>query len=120
MCESHEDKMMMYAREVAATAKSIPTYKERNLKGSLGLTSEAGEVAGLMEKVYYQDHPIDQEFKEKLKKELGDVMWYAMYLMLNNGWTLEEVIQENIDKLRCRYKGGAFDAEKSIARVDGG
>jgi len=79
---------------------------------ALGIAGEAGEVADYIKKVLYHGHPID---KDKLCKELGDVLWYIATLAENAGLTLEEVARANIDKLWARYPDG-FSTERSINR----
>ncbi len=60
-------------QNLAMRTCSIPYEKknDRLLHAVFGLTSEAGEVAGIMQKVY-QGHEFD---KEHIKKELGDCLW---------------------------------------------
>jgi len=106
-----------YEYEVMSTAKVIDNFPGRCLKGVLGLVSEAGEVAGLYEKMVFQDQQVDEE---ELKKELGDTLWYLTYLILANGWTLQEIMEDNTAKLRERYPKGRFDAEDSTRRINGG
>lgn len=79
-----------------------------------GLTSEAGEVAGLFQK-WYQGHELDEEH---LMKEIGDCLWMIAELCAAYGFSLEDVMQLNIDKLRARYPDG-FDTEKSLHRAEG-
>ena len=79
--------------------------------GVLGLTAEAGEVAGLFQKVY-QGHALDAE---ELKKELGDVLWMVSEICEASGFTLTEVASGNIEKLKKRYPDG-FSAERSVHR----
>lgn len=79
-----------------------------------GLTSEAGEVAGIYQKAY-QGHPID---REHVKKELGDCLWMIAEACTALHFSLEEVMIANIDKLRKRYPNG-FDSEHSINRQEG-
>ena len=79
-----------------------------------GLTSEAGEVAGLFQK-RYQGHELDEEH---LMKEIGDCLWMIAELCTAYGFSLEDVMQLNIDKLRARYPNG-FDTEKSLHRAEG-
>ena len=43
--------------------------------------------------------------------ELGDIMWFAAGIAEVMGWTLEEVAQENIDKLASRQKRGVIDGD---------
>ena len=79
-----------------------------------GMVSEIGELHGLYQKEY-QGHILDLTH---LKKELGDLMWFIAEHCTALGWTLEEVAQMNIDKLKARYPNG-FDPEKSLHRAAG-
>jgi len=81
---------------------------------ALGISGEAGEVADYIKKILYHGHPMD---KDKLCKELGDVLWYVATLADTAGLTLEEVARGNIVKLRKRYPDG-FSQERSINRDD--
>ena len=49
---------------------------ERNERATyaLGLAGESGEVCDLLKKHWGHRQPLD---REKLKKELGDVLWYV-------------------------------------------
>lgn len=111
------DLLQEYQEFVRQTANPIELPRDRILKGVLGLTSEAGEVSGVFEKVYYQEHELDYS---KAVKEMGDVIWYLTYLADQLGTNLEELIVRNMLKLRERYPKDVFDADDSIARVDGG
>lgn len=79
-----------------------------------GLNSEAGEVAGLLQKVY-QGHEFDAEH---MKKELGDCMWMIAEACTALGLDMDNVMKANIDKLKARYPEG-FDAEHSLHRKAG-
>ena len=68
---------------------------------SLGLSSEAGEVAGLIKKIY-RDSPDMGPVLEKLKLELGDVLWYLVMLMEALEFPTEDIVQLNVDKLGRR------------------
>lgn len=87
-------------------------FNEKLGNGVLGLTGEAGESADIVKKYFYQDHPLD---KDKLVKELGDVMWYIAETCEALGVKMEDVAKLNIKKLYDRYPNG-FDADKSINR----
>lgn len=81
---------------------------------ALGVSGEAGEVADYIKKVVGHGHALD---KDKLTKELGDVMWYVAVLSSAIGVNLETVAQSNIDKLKARYPDG-FSSDRSINRKD--
>lgn len=53
---------------------------------ALGVAGEAGEVADYIKKVVGHGHALD---KDKLTKELGDVMWYVAVLSSAIGVNLE-------------------------------
>lgn len=82
--------------------------------GVFGLTSEAGEVAGIFQKTY-QGHKVDSDH---LKKELGDCLWMIAEICEAYDFLLEDVMILNIQKLRKRYPDG-FDAEHSLNRAEG-
>ena len=72
---------------------------------TLGLTNEAGEVAGKVKKIFRdKGGVIGDEDREALKGELGDVLWYLTQICTDLGLSLEEVAQANIDKLFSRLE----------------
>lgn len=89
-------------------------YDDMVCHAVFGLTSGAGEVAGLFQK-WYQGHELDEEH---LMKEIGDCLWMIAELCTAYGFSLEYVMQLNIDKLRARYPDG-FSEEKSLHRAEG-
>lgn len=73
-----------------------------------GLCSEAGEVAGAYAK-HLRDCDTEQskffghlELTNKLKKEIGDVLWFCAVLSDWHGFDLESVMRHNIEKLEDR------------------
>ena len=87
---------------------------EMLLHATTGLASEAGEFAGLLQKVY-QGHEYD---RDHALKELGDCCWMISEACTALNASLEEVMRMNIDKLKARYPEG-FDPEKSLHRKEG-
>lgn len=73
----------------------------------LGIAGEAGEVVDMVKKHLGHGHPMD---REKLVKELGDVMWYVAALAAVFEITLDEVGRANIEKLKKRYPEGFSEA----------
>lgn len=80
----------------------------------LGVTGEAGEVAELIKKHVGHGHPLD---RDKLAKELGDVLWYISDIATACEMNLAEIAEGNIKKLRERYPEG-FSTKASINRRD--
>lgn len=85
------------------------------INGVLGLTGEAGEVSDLVKKGIFREKGLDLEH---LKKELGDCAWYLAMICDACGFTLDDVMQTNIDKLRARYPKG-FDTYRANNRAEG-
>lgn len=103
-------------QELAIRTCSIPYEDKRGrlCHAVYGLNSEAGEVAGILQKEY-QGHPMDLEH---FKKELGDCLWMIAEACNAIGADMDEVMQMNIDKLKARYPDG-FTAENSLHRKEG-
>lgn len=78
-----------------------------------GLNGEAGEVIDILKKHEFQGHDLEQK---KLLDEAGDVCWYIALLCEALGTTLENVMMQNIEKLKKRYPDG-FDKNRSINRA---
>lgn len=80
---------------------------------ALGLAGEAGEVCDLIKKHFGHGHELDVD---KLKLELGDVLWYVAGLAHLLDLNLSEVAYANLDKLKKRYPQG-FSHEASRNRT---
>ena len=83
-----------------------------------GISSEGGEIMEIVKKMVWQGKPLSEENRFHLKREAGDLMFYAAVLQIALGYTAEEIIDENIAKLDGRYKEG-FTVEESENRAEG-
>ena len=93
------------------------TEPQRLLTGAIGICSEGGELLDLVKKILFQGKEPTPELREKIKLELGDVMWYVQQVLIWSSWTLEEVLAENTKKLSGRFPEG-FSVDKSENRED--
>jgi len=76
---------------------------------ALGLAGEAGEVAEHAKKAIRDDAgSVSPERREKMAKELGDVLWYVAQLASELGLDLDAVAQANLDKLLSRQRRGVL------------
>ena len=89
------------------------------LTGAIGIASEGGEFAEIVKKCIFQGKPLDDETIFHAKRELGDIMWYWISSCRALGLDPNEVIAENVNKLKSRYPGGEFDVWFSENRKDG-
>lgn len=109
-----------YQEEAARTGSDYSHINPKDIAKlvyALGLVGEAGELSDLIKKNVAHGHPITQDDRDKLVKELGDVFWYLSQLAREYGILLSEVAKTNILKLRARYPHG-FSIGDSIARKD--
>lgn len=88
--------------------------KDVLINGVMGLCGESGEAIDIVKKHLAQGHELD---REHLIKELGDVAWYLAETATALDITLEEVLSQNIEKLKKRYPQG-FEVEKSVGRKE--
>lgn len=84
-------------------------YSERNAEEIknmcvLGLSEEAGEVAGIFKRKL-RNFERDQNLVTRLnlKEELGDVLWYLTAVCILSNISLEDVWERNCEKLEERY-----------------
>ena len=101
------------------TKRTAPGYKDKEkalTNWGLGVAGEAGDLAGCIKKTLFHDN--DQS--DGIRENIGDTMWYLAMICNTMGWKLEEILQENIDKLEKRYPTGFnFEAAKrGKTRID--
>ena len=91
----------------ARTTAQYPNLGSNYIYPTLGLVGEAGEVAEKVKKVIRDKKGIfDQDSKDAIKKELGDVLWYLANLCTEFDFSLSDVALKNLDKLRLRASEG--------------
>ena len=79
---------------------------------TLGLTNEAGELAGKVKKIFRdRNGRITEDDREALKGELGDVLWYLTQICTQLDLSLAEVAQANIAKLASRRERGKIGGD---------
>lgn len=96
-------KFIEYQEKAHGTSLATKIGESTFLYPVLGLVNEAGEVAGKIKKLYRDGGGIvTPEFKEMLRGELGDVLWYLSEVCTQLDITLDQVAIENIAKLESR------------------
>jgi NTP pyrophosphatase (non-canonical NTP hydrolase) len=75
---------------------------------ALGLTSEAGEVAGKVKKLIRDGEDVEGfELKKiAIASEVGDVLWYCAMMAKEVGVPLNTIMKENLEKLHSRKERG--------------
>ena len=88
------------------------------LTACLGLAAESGEFIEIPKKIYFQGKPLTDENLFHMKRELGDIMWYWINACRALRLDPNDVIAENVEKLKARYPGGEFNVFNSENRKD--
>jgi NTP pyrophosphatase (non-canonical NTP hydrolase) len=100
-----------YQQQARATAR-YPVIGHPVIYPALGLTNEAGEVAGKIKKIFRdKDGVIDQGDVLALQSELGDVLWYLAQVATELGLSLDEIAGHNIAKLQDRLSRGKIHGD---------
>ena len=73
----------------------------RLLHASLGLTTEAAEIADIIKKHLMYGKTMDGF--HHLIEECGDLLWYMAIICDVTGVSLEEIMRKNIEKLAKRF-----------------
>ena len=92
---------------------------ERLLTAAVGISAEGGEFTEIVKKMVFQGKPWNEDNREHLIIELGDVMWYVAQACMALEIDFDDVIKGNIKKLEKRYPGGSFNIGQSENRAAG-
>ena len=106
-----------FKRESARTMSPTiypETFNVETLHGIIGISTEAGELLDAVKKAYFYGHEPDLN---NIREELGDILWYIMAVARGLDFDLEDIMEENIEKLRKRYPD-QFTKDHSAWRLD--
>ena len=83
-----------------------------------GIAGEAGEINDIWKKIKFHGKPWNEQNRQKMIDECGDMFWYLTHLMEVLNVEVEDVLKRNVEKLESRYPGGKFSIEASENRND--
>ena len=75
-----------------------------------GLAEETGEVMGKFKRLQRGDYTVGR-FTDEVKSELGDVLWHISELANHYGFTLEDLMRDNMQKLSDRVDADTIKGE---------
>lgn len=113
---NHTGTMIERLQNIHSTTDVNPALL---LTAAIGLAAETGEFAELPKKIVFQGKPCDADTIFHMKRELGDIMWYWVNACRALGLDPNDVIEENVNKLKSRYPDGEFDVHYSENRKSG-
>lgn len=82
------------------------------LHGLMGMATETGENIDNLKKRLMYGKPFD---RVNVLEECGDKLWYIAIALKAAGYTMDECMERNIEKLRKRFPDG-FTEDKAINR----
>ena len=101
-----------YQRLAMTTLNPALDKKDVLINSVMGLCGESGEAIDIVKKWLAQGHELN---KAHLAKELGDIAWYLAEAATALDLPLEQIFQDNLDKLKRRYPDG-FETARSLDR----
>lgn len=80
---------------------------------ALGLCGEAGEIAEKVKKWVRDEGAGDmsEDRRQALLSELGDPLWYITSLATDLGFSLQDVVDKNYEKLTSRKERGVLKGD---------
>lgn len=103
--------LAVYNTAVFASIKGVHDEYMSYMYPVLALAEEAGEVAGKVAK-YMRKQDTDYEtLRSNVGKELGDVAYQLSEAARQFGFTLQQIIDMNVDKLTDRKDRGVLVGE---------
>ena len=84
-------------------SKAVEPNQSNLIIPLLGLASEVGELLGEHKK-WLRDGESYKLFPDRMKEELGDILWYVSNVATKQGFTLEDVAEYNLRKIGSRWK----------------
>ncbi len=94
---AHIDKLDRTYCEFVVKSRSICHPMFQKEEAIIGLPAEVGELVSLYQKSYRKGlKPIDSD---ELLQELGDVFYYFIAILKMEGFTLKQVMNNNIHKI---------------------
>ena len=97
-----------YQNKAKQTA-NYPNVGSNFIYVALGLAGESGEVAEKVKKLLRDNNgAMNEETKNKMCYELGDVLWYVSQMGVELGLSLEEIAEKNLEKIFSRKERNAI------------
>jgi len=94
-------------QELAKKTARYPKIGKMFVYPTMGLCSEAGEVASKVKKVFRDKNGVlDKKSVRAVVKELGDTLWYISQIAAEIKIPLDYVALSNLRKVKSRKKRG--------------
>lgn len=92
-----------YQELAKTTAKKEEDPDKEICFWGLGVVGEAGDISSCIKKLVFHKN---ESIKEGIRENIGDMMWYTAMICNFFNWNLQEILNENIEKLKKRHPQG--------------
>ena len=121
--------------------KDFNSKAEEIMTWGLGISGEAGDVAGCIENLEFSKKNFDiisfgnvnqskfsikktfvhdKDVREGIRENLGDVLWYIGSICNFFDWSMQDILEENVAKLKQRFPEGFTKENANRERIDWG
>lgn len=101
-----------YIKESNRTCPDLGSDFNNQLRMVIGISTEAGELLDAYKKNFAYKKPLD---KTNIGEEIGDIFWYIFNLCRMFDIDPEDILENNIKKLKARYPE-KFTEENAVNR----
>ena len=92
-----------YQKLAEKTAKKdFNTKEEEIMCWGLGVTGEAADIGSCIKKTFAHK----KDVKDGIKENIGDMFWYAAMICNFFNWDMDDILNQNIEKLKQRFPEG--------------
>jgi len=114
--QNKKTSVQEYQEACLRTVKEFENETRKILTWGLGISGEAGDVAGCIKKTFIHKNDVTAGIRENL----GDTMWYIANICNFFNWDLQDILEENTNKLKKRYPQGFTYHDAKRGRKDWG
>lgn len=112
---TYADFVMSRCKYGGSIVNEMTAMDAHMLHMAVGVSGEAGELLDALKKAVIYRKPLDQE---NVKEEIGDCLFYLQGLCNAIGYSLDEAMQDNVEKLSKRYSSGEYSDKQAQDRAD--
>jgi phosphoribosyl-ATP pyrophosphohydrolase len=94
------ERLENYTLSALRTWNKQKSKHDRSMHAAIGIGAEGGEILNKLKKIYIEGKEVD---RESLLEEYGDLLYYLLISIHEEGFSLSEVITMNRDKRIERY-----------------
>jgi NTP pyrophosphatase (non-canonical NTP hydrolase) len=121
---TEEDRQKQFLKEYEDFVVDVASKNYSEVKGriddnmivlaraAIGLSAESGEIATTIQKSLFYGKKIDTV---NLAEELGDILWYTTSMAKQLGYSIQDIAEGNMLKLKKRYPN-KYSNESAINR----